>query len=151
MIAVVQRVSTASVCVGSATVARIESGLLVLVGASHDDTGEDARALGRKIVGLRVFADDDGLMNRSVAEVEGQILVVSQFTLLGEVSKGRRPSFTAAAVPAVAASLVEEVAATIGEAGVPVRTGIFGAHMSVALVNDGPVTVIVRTESGRVI
>jgi D-tyrosyl-tRNA(Tyr) deacylase len=151
VIAVVQRVSTASVCVESATVARIESGLLVLVGASHDDTGEDARALGRKIVGLRVFADDDGLMNRSVAEVEGQILVVSQFTLLGEVSKGRRPSFIAAAVPAVAAPLVEEVVATIGEASVPVQTGIFGAHMSVALVNDGPVTVIVRTESGRVI
>ena len=150
MIAVVQRVSTASVSVEGTSVARIGPGLVALVGVAHEDTGEDARALGRKIADLRVFADDQGLMNRSVAEIEGQVLVVSQFTLLGEVRKGRRPSFVTAAVPGVAAPLIEAVVATISDTGVPVRTGIFGAHMTVALVNDGPVTVIVRTESGRV-
>ena len=150
MIAVVQRVSTASVSVEGATVSRIGPGLVALLGVAHDDTGEDARALGRKIVGLRVFADDRGLMNRSVAETEGQVLVVSQFTLLGEISKGQRPSFVTAAKPAVAMPLVEAVVAVIAESGVPVSTGIFGANMTVALVNEGPVTVIVRTESGRV-
>ena len=151
MIAVVQRVSTASVSVEGTTVSRIGSGLVVLVGVAHDDTGDDARALGRKIVGLRVFADDQGLMNRSVAEIEGQVLVVSQFTLLGEVGRGRRPSFVAAAKPELAAPLIEAVVAVIAESGVPVSTGIFGAHMTVALVNDGPVTMVVRTASGRVI
>ena len=151
MIAVVQRVSTASVSVEGTTVSRIGPGLVALVGVAHDDTSEDARALGRKIGGLRVFADDRGLMNRSVAEIEGQVLVVSQFTLLGEVSRGRRPSFVAAAKPAFAMPLVEAFVAAIAESGVPVSTGIFGAHMTLALVNEGPVTMIVRTESGRVI
>jgi D-aminoacyl-tRNA deacylase len=150
VIAVVQRVSTASVSVEGTTVSRIESGLVALVGVAHDDTADDARALGRKIVGLRVFADDQGLMNRSVAEIEGQVLVVSQFTLLGEVGRGRRPSFVAAAKPEFAAPLVEAVVAVIAESGVQVSTGIFGAHMTVALVNDGPVTMVIRTASGRV-
>ena len=129
---------------------RIGFGLVALVGVAHDDTGEDARALGRKLVGLRVFADDQGLMNRSVAEIEGQVLVVSQFTLLAEVRKGRRPSFQTAANPGLALPLVEAVVAVIAGSGVAVSTGRFGADMAVALVNDGPVTIIVRTASGRV-
>lgn len=150
MIAVVQRVSTASVSIEETTVARIGSGLVALVGVANEDTVQDARALGRKIADLRVFADDQGLLNLSVAETEGQVLLVSQFTLLGEVRRGRRPSFVAAAPPAVAAPMIEAVVDVIAEIGVPVSTGIFGAHMTVALVNDGPVTLIVRTASGRV-
>ncbi len=151
VIAVVQRVSNASVAVEGETVARIGAGLVALLGVARHDTGEDARALGGKIAGLRVFADDQGLMNRSVADIDGAVLLVSQFTLLGEVRRGRRPSFVAAAAPEFAAPLIEAVAASIAETGVPVSTGVFGAHMSVALVNDGPVTLIVRTESGRVV
>ena len=150
MICVIQRVSRASVLVSEDVVARIGTGLLVLVGATHSDNVEDARALGSKIVGLRVFGDDSGLMNRSVVETGGQVLVVSQFTLLGDVRKGRRPSFVDAALPEIAAPLIEELGLAIAEQGVPVSRGVFGAHMRVELVNDGPVTLILRTEAGRI-
>ena len=151
MIGVIQRVSRASVSVSEDVVARIGTGLLVLVGATHSDTVEDARALGSKIVGLRMFGDDNGLMNRSVVETGGQVLVVSQFTLLGDARKGRRPSFVDAALPEIAAPLIEEVGLVIAEHGVPVASGVFGAYMRVELVNDGPVTLILRTEAGRII
>jgi len=150
VIGVVQRVSRASVSVSEEVVARIESGLLVLVGVTHSDTAEDARALGSKIGGLRVFSDDNGLMNKSVAETGGQVLVVSQFTLLGDARKGRRPSFVNAAPPEIAAPLIEQLELAIGQHGVPVQIGVFGAHMQVDLVNDGPVTLILRTEAGRI-
>jgi D-tyrosyl-tRNA(Tyr) deacylase len=150
VIGVIQRVSSASVSVSEDVVARIGSGLLVLVGATHSDTVEDARALGSKIAGLRVFSDDRGLMNKSVAETGGQVLVVSQFTLLGDARKGRRPSFVDAALPESAAPLIEELGLAIAEQGVPVSKGVFGAHMQVELVNDGPVTLILRTEAGRI-
>lgn len=149
MIGVVQRVSRASVTVERTVVGEIGPGLLILVGVTHGDTSNDARVLGSKIAGLRVFADDSGLMNRSVAEIGGEVLLVSQFTLVGDVRKGRRPSFVRAASPEEAAPLIEDVRHTIASEGVPVGVGVFGAHMIVELVNDGPVTLILRTESGR--
>lgn len=151
MIGVVQRVTSASVTVDDEVVAQIGPGLLVLVGVGQSDSSDDALALGSKIGGLRVFGDDKGLMNRSVVEAGGQVLVVSQFTLLGDARKGRRPSFAEAAAPEIAAPLIDEVRLAVARCGVPVREGVFGAHMQVELVNDGPVTLILRTESGRVI
>ena len=151
MIGVIQRVSLASVSVADEVVARVGSGLLVLVGVTHTDTIDDARTLGSKIAGLRIFGDDRGLMNRSIGETGGEVLLVSQFTLLGDARKGRRPSFVEAAAPEVAAPLIDEVRLTIAGEGVPVTTGVFGAHMKVELVNDGPVTLILRTEAGRIV
>lgn len=151
MIGVIQRVSRASVSVSEEVVARIGTGLLVLVGVTHSDTVEDARALGSKIVGLRVFSDDNGLMNKSVGETGGQVLVVSQFTLLGDARKGRRPSFVNAASHEVAAPLIEQLELAIDQRGISVQRGVFGADMRVELVNDGPVTLILRTEAGRII
>ena len=151
MIGVIQRVSRASVSVADEVVARVGSGLLVLVGVTHTDTVDDARALGSKIAGLRMFGDDRGLMNRSIGETGGEVLLVSQFTLLGDARKGRRPSFVEAAAPEIAAPLIDEVRLTIAGEGVPVSTGVFGAHMEVELVNDGPVTLILRTEGGRIV
>jgi D-tyrosyl-tRNA(Tyr) deacylase len=150
VIGVIQRVSRASVSVSGEVVARIGAGLLVLVGVTHSDTGEDARALGSKIVGLRVFSDERGLMNKSVGETGGQVLVVSQFTLLGDARKGRRPSFVNAASPEIAAPLIEQLELAIDQHGISVQRGVFGAHMRVELVNDGPVTLILRTEAGRI-
>lgn len=149
MIAVIQRVSRASVWASQEVVAQIGTGLLVLVGVTHSDTVADARALGSKTAGLRVFRDGNGLMNKSVAETGGQVLVVSQFTLLGDVRKGRRPSFVEAATPEVAAPLIEQFVLTIAECGISVQSGVFGADMRVELINDGPVTLILRTEAGR--
>jgi len=137
------------VTVERTVVGEIGPGLLILVGVTHGDTSNDARVLGSKIAGLRVFADDSGLMNRSVAEIGGEVLLVSQFTLVGDVRKGRRPSFVRAAPPEEAAPLIEDVRHTIASEGIPVGVGVFGAHMIVELVNDGPVTLILRTESGR--
>lgn len=150
MRAVVQRVSRAGVTVDGALVGSIESGLAVLVGVAHADTSAEAAALADKLLGLRIFGDDEGRMNRSVVEAGGAVLVVSQFTLLGSVRKGRRPSFTDAALPAVAEPLVDEVAAKIRDGGVDVATGAFGAHMTVDLVNDGPVTLVLDVVDGRV-
>jgi D-tyrosyl-tRNA(Tyr) deacylase len=150
MRAVVQRVTRAEVVVAGEPVGRIGRGLLVLVGVADGDGPADAEALAAKLVGLRIFPDDDGRMNRSVAEAGGEVLVVSQFTLLGDVRKGRRPSFVAAADPDVAAPLVDLVAVTIREAGVRCATGRFGASMAVDLVNDGPVTLVLEVAAGRV-
>lgn len=148
--AVVQRVTSASVTVDGVVVSSIDAGLLVLVGVTHGDGTAEAAALADKLAGLRIFPDGEGKMNRSVGEVGGGVLVVSQFTLYGDAGRGRRPSFTAAAPPELAEPLVEEVAARLRSAGLPVGTGRFGAKMSVALVNDGPVTLVLEAAQGRV-
>jgi D-aminoacyl-tRNA deacylase len=150
MRAVVQRVLRASVTVAGKPTAAIDGGLLVLVGVSADDTEADAAALADKVVGLRIFRDDEGRMNCSVVDEGGSVLVVSQFTLIADLAKGRRPSFVGAAVPEKAEPLVEAVAARIGDAGVGVASGVFGALMEVALVNDGPVTLVIDVHRGRV-
>jgi len=143
--AVVQRVSRARIEVDGACVAEMNEGLLVLVGVGVRDEERDALELARRIVGLRVFEDDAGKMNRSLADVDGTLGLVSQFTLLGDVRKGRRPSFGEAARPEQAAPLFEAVVREASRLGVPVVTGRFGAQMEVALVNDGPVTILLDT------
>ena len=147
MRAVIQRVSSASVTVGAEVVGRIGKGLLVLLGVSETDTQEDVVSLAQKVVGLRVFEDSDGKMNLSLQDVAGAMLVVSQFTLLGDCRKGRRPSFVAAARPEMANRLYEGFVAEVRGQGVPVETGRFQQHMDVALVNDGPVTLLL--DSGK--
>jgi D-tyrosyl-tRNA(Tyr) deacylase len=140
-----QRVSRAAVRVGGETIAEIGPGLLLLVGiGAGDGPGEDDQ-LADKVVHLRVFSDDDGKMNRSLADVGGEILVVPQFTLYGDLSSGRRPSWDGAAPPEVAADRVEAFARALEARGAPVRRGRFGAHMEVDLVNDGPVTLWLDT------
>ncbi len=146
MRAVVQRVTRAHVIIDGKTVGEIGRGLLVLLGVSHSDTADSATWLADKIVGLRIFNDDDGKMNRSVADVGGGVLVVSQFTLYGDCEKGRRPSFVAAARPELAVPLYEGFVNAIRALGVPVATGRFGAMMQVELVNDGPVTLILDSK-----
>ena len=142
MRALIQRVREASVAVDGVTVAAIGSGLLVLAGIAAGDNDDDRDWLARKIVALRIFADDAGVMNRSVADAGGTILAVSQFTLHASTRKGNRPSWSAAAPPAIAQPEFDLlVAALARELGRPVRTGVFGADMQVALVNDGPVTI----------
>ena len=143
MRAVVQRVSEASVTVSGRTVARIGQGLLVLVGAVTDDVEPDADYVVRKLAELRIFEDDTGKMNRSVEEIGGQVLVVSQFTLAADVRKGRRPSFTGALSPDAAARLVDRVTDGLRGRGLRVETGVFGAAMDVGLVNRGPVTLLI--------
>ena len=149
MRAVVQRVSRARVRVAGETVGEIGRGLLVLVGAAAGDTPADAVALADKLAGLRIFPDDEGRMNRSVAEAGGAVLVVSQFTLLADLRRGRRPSFTEAAPPEEAEPLVDAVAEHLGRAGVPCAAGRFRAHMEVELLNDGPVTLVLEVGGGR--
>lgn len=151
MRAVVQRVTRAAVRVDGETVGEIGRGLLILVGAAADDGPADAAALADKLAGLRIFPDDEGRMNRSVLEAGGAALVVSQFTLFGDVRRGRRPSFTAAAAPESAEPLVDLVVAHLEQAGVPCATGRFGAHMDVELLNDGPVTLVLEVSAGRVV
>jgi len=148
--AVVQRVAWARVRIEGQTVGEIGPGLLVLVGAAAGDTAADAAALADKLAGLRIFPDDGGRMNRSVDEAGGAVLVVSQFTLLGDLRRGRRPSFTAAAPPEEAEPLVDAVAEHLRRAGVPCATGRFRAHMEVELLNDGPVTLVLEVSGGRV-
>jgi D-tyrosyl-tRNA(Tyr) deacylase len=141
-----QRVSRAAVRVGGETIAEIGPGLLLLVGiGAGDGPGEDDR-LADKVVHLRVFSDDDGKMNRSLADVGGEILVVPQFTLYGDLRSGRRPSWDGAAPPEVAADRIEAFARTLEAHGARVRRGLFGAHMEVDLVNDGPVTLWLDTD-----
>lgn len=144
MRALVQRVSSASVDSGGAEVGRIGIGLVALVGATHDDDVAAARRLADRIAGLRVFPDDDGKMNRSCEDVGGGVLVVSQFTLYGDTSRGRRPSFVAAARPEEAEPLVDAVVDRLSERGLDVATGVFRTHMDVSLVNDGPVTLLLE-------
>lgn len=147
MRAVLQRVAQASVTVDGAIVGSIERGWLALVGVAQNDSDADAAKLAEKIVGLRGFEDAAGKMNLDVREAEGGVLVVSQFTLLGDCRKGRRPSFASAAAPADAERLYERVASHIADAGVPVAKGVFRAMMQVSLVNDGPVTLLLDTKS----
>ena len=142
MRAVIQRVSQASVTVEQQVVGQIGTGLLVLLGVGRDDTVEDLDYVYRKTVGLRVFEDDDGKMNRSLVEVQGQLLVVSQFTLFGDVRKGNRPSFISAARPELANEMYQQFGDLARQAGINVETGVFQAQMDVALVNDGPVTIL---------
>ncbi len=142
MRAVIQRVSEASVTVDQQTVGAIDQGLMVLLGVAQGDTSQEAKALAEKTAGLRIFEDDAGKMNRSVEEIGGSLLVVSQFTLLGDCRKGRRPGFTDAAPPELADQLYEEYVAALRSRGVNVATGVFRADMQVALVNDGPVTML---------
>jgi D-tyrosyl-tRNA(Tyr) deacylase len=142
MRAVIQRVTTARVIIDGKEHSRIGVGLLVLVGVEKDDTHLDAEMLARRIVELRIFEDDAGKMNRSISEAGGQVLAVSQFTLLGDCRKGRRPSFDPAAPPEVARALYQKFVDEIGAVGVPVATGVFQAMMNVELTNQGPVTFI---------
>jgi len=142
MRAVVQRVSRAGVRVGDETVGAIGPGLVALIAATHSDQPATAIALAKKIAHLRIFDDDAGNLNRSVLDVGGSVLVVSQFTLYGDARKGRRPSYTEAARPEVAEPLIDLVAQTLRETGLTVATGRFRAYMQVELVNDGPVTLI---------
>lgn len=151
MRAVVQRVAEASVTVDGEIVGAIGPGLLVLVGVTHGDSDRDAHAIADKLAGLRIFGDDAGLMNRSVADVAGECLVVSQFTLYGATRKGRRPSFTAAADPGVAEPLIDVVIRRLQGHGLPVETGVFGARMDVASINAGPVTLVIESDEGRVV
>jgi D-tyrosyl-tRNA(Tyr) deacylase len=143
--AVAQRVTRARVRVAGEVVAELQAGLLALVGVARDDDEADARALAEKLVHLRVFADERGAMNRSLLEIGGSLGVVSQFTLLGDCRKGRRPSFDAAAKPERAEPLVALVAAHARSLGVTVVTGVFRAEMDVELTNAGPVTLILDT------
>ena len=140
---VVQRVTRASVTVDGEVTGKIGKGYMVLVGAEVGDTEADARLCADKLAGLRVFVDDEGKMNRSVLDVGGAILLVSQFTLLGDARHGRRPSFIAAARPEEAEPLLVTMKAMLEERGLHVETGRFRAHMDVELVNDGPVTILI--------
>ena len=150
MRALVQRVSEAQVTsrgegdAEAVETGRIGPGLVALVGVTHDDTSAQATKLADKLWHLRVFADDDGAMNRSCADVGGSVLVVSQFTLYGDARKGRRPSYVAAARPEQAEPLVDAVVARLQELGAQVATGRFRTHMEVSLTNDGPVTLLVE-------
>jgi MAF protein/D-tyrosyl-tRNA(Tyr) deacylase len=146
MRAVIQRTNSASVAVAGRTIGAIDRGLLALVAVRKGDAEEDAEWLARKITELRIFPDERGRMNRSVVETAGGVLLVSQFTLYGDVRRGRRPSFDAAARPEEAVRLLESLKRRIETAGATVATGEFGAHMTVELVNDGPVTLVLDSE-----
>jgi D-tyrosyl-tRNA(Tyr) deacylase len=145
MRAILQRVTRASVEVDGAIVGEIGGGLLVLLGVARPDTAADADFLAAKIVNLRIFADDAGKMNRSLLDCSGELLVVSQFTLYGDCSRGRRPGFDAAAPAEQARALYEYFVAAARRSGVKVETGVFHAHMAVSLVNDGPVTFLIES------
>jgi D-tyrosyl-tRNA(Tyr) deacylase len=142
MRAVIQRVTEASVTVDNQVVGQIGCGLLVLLGIAAEDQLGTATLLAEKIANMRIFADEDGRFNRSALDVGGAALVVSQFTLFADTRRGRRPSFTAAAPPELAARLVDAFVAALRERGMTVASGVFGAHMHVALLNDGPVTIV---------
>lgn len=148
MRAVVQRVTRASVSVNGTVTGAIDHGLLVFVGVANEDGPADVQYIAEKIRGLRVFPDESGRMNRSVVETGGALLVVSQFTLQADCRKGRRPSFDGAAPPPLAQALYDEVVRTLRESGLKVETGVFQAEMQVALVNDGPVTILLDSAKG---
>ena len=148
MRAVIQRVTSASVTIGGEVKSAIGPGLMILLGVGHEDTPEDIDWLVKKIAGLRIFNDDAGVMNRSVVEIGGDALVVSQFTLMASTKKGNRPSYIGAAVHELAIPLYDKFCAALSTAlGRPVGTGEFGADMKVALVNDGPVTICIDTKN----
>jgi D-tyrosyl-tRNA(Tyr) deacylase len=145
MRAVVQRVSSASVTIGAETCARVGRGFLVLLGVAEGDTEADADYLAEKIAGLRVFEDEQGRMNLSLSDVGGSVLAVSNFTLLADCRRGRRPSFSGAAEPEQAKSLYERFVRRLQDSGVPVQTGQFQERMQVSLCNEGPVTLILES------
>ena len=148
MRAVLQRVSSASCQVNGQTTGEIGNGFLVLLGVEDADTVEDAQWLAQKIAGMRVFGDEDGLMNKALADVGGRILLISQFTLFAQTKKGNRPSFIRAARPDKAIPLYEQMIELLNnQTGKPTATGIFGADMKISLVNDGPVTIIIDTKN----
>ena len=145
MKSLIQRVSEASVMVDDETIGKINNGLLVLVCAMHGDTDEQAEFLARKVANLRIFEDEQGKMNRSIQDVGGAALVVSQFTLAANTSRGNRPGFSSAAPPEDGERLYLKCCDLLSSHGVPVQTGTFGANMKVKLVNDGPVTILLDT------
>ena len=147
---VLQRVAEASVTVDGETVGAIGPGFLLLVGVAPDDGDAEVKAAVDKIAALRVFSDESGRMNRSLFDVDGAVLVVSQFTLLGDVRKGRRPSFTHAASADAAAPLVESMICQFVSRGIETASGVFGAMMDVSLTNDGPVTLVLEISQGQV-
>lgn len=138
---VLQRVTEGQVSVDDQTVAEIGAGLVILLAVGQGDGEEQARYLAQKIANLRIFEDDAGKMNRSLLDIGGEAIVISQFTLYADTRKGRRPSFTDAALPKTASPLVERFVELLEEQGVPTQTGVFGAHMLVEIANDGPVTI----------
>ena len=146
MRALLQRVTHASVTVDEQIVGQIGLGLLVLLGVGQNDTDVQVKTLADKIVHMRIFGDDEGKMNRSLLDIGGEVLVVSQFTLYADIRRGRRPSFTNAAPPSLAEPLVERFKDAVTAYGLRVADGIFGAHMQVELVNDGPVTIWMDSE-----
>jgi D-aminoacyl-tRNA deacylase len=147
MRAVIQRVSSATVEVDGQVVGRIGRGLLVYLGVGRGDSDSDAEFMAEKLVNLRIFADDEGKMNRSVLDITGQVLLVSNFTLQGDCRKGRRPGFDGAAEPTIAERLYDKTAQLIAEKGLKVAKGVFGANMQVSSVNDGPVTFILDSST----
>ncbi len=143
---VLQRVNEGRVSVGARTVSEIGLGLVILLGVGHNDSVEQAQYLAKKIATLRIFEDDQGKTNRSLLDVGGEAVVVSQFTLYADTRKGRRPSFTQAAMPEIASPLVDQFADLLRAQGVPTQVGEFGAHMQVSLINDGPMTIWMERE-----
>lgn len=144
---VLQRVSHASVTVEEKVIGKIQRGFLLLVGVTHDDAKEDMEYLVRKIVQMRIFEDEEGKLNRSIQDIGGEILSVSQFTLYADTKKGNRPSFSKAAPGDVAIEMFEQFNGLLRETGIPVETGQFGADMKVELLNDGPVTILLDTKN----
>ena len=144
---VLQRVSHASVTVEEKVIGKIQRGFLLLVGVTHDDTMEDMEYLVRKIVQMRIFEDEEGKLNRSIQDIGGEILSVSQFTLYADTKKGNRPSFSKAAPGDVAIEMFEQFNGLLRDTGIPVETGQFGADMKVELLNDGPVTILLDSKN----
>jgi D-aminoacyl-tRNA deacylase len=142
MIAVIQRVSLASVAIDGDVISSINKGLLILLGVAIDDTDDDLLWLAKKVAELRIFEDDEGKMNLSLMEIDGEALVVSQFTLLADYKKGRRPGFSKAATPEKAIPMYEKFMEELAKTGIAVKRGKFGADMKVSLLNDGPVTIV---------
>ncbi|MEN3042976.1 MAG: D-aminoacyl-tRNA deacylase [Fervidobacterium sp.] len=148
MRAVVQRVTKASVSVDSVIVGKINKGVVILLGVGKDDNIDDAKYMAEKIVNLRIFDDKNGKMNLSLLEVNGEALIISQFTLYGDCRKGRRPSYTESASPLIAQQLYEKFVELVASYGVFVQTGIFGEHMEVEIHNNGPVTLLIDSKKG---
>ncbi|KXX68675.1 D-aminoacyl-tRNA deacylase [Flammeovirga sp. SJP92] len=150
MNAVLQRVSFAKVEVGGIVIGEIQKGLMILLGVSHDDKQEDLQWLAKKIVGMRIFSDEEGKMNKSVQDVDGEILLISQFTLQASTKKGNRPSYIGAAHPDKAIPFYEDMIETLSNlTGKEIQTGEFGADMQVSLLNDGPVTIYIDSKDKK--